>query len=195
VGTSSPAVKLHVQSASAGATALRLTDAVRGTINIDFPATSQVRLDVGAAEKMLFSSGASTILTINDINSGGGLAITGTIKATPSTGSEQFALDTSGTNLTVANNATAYPFGNSNNFSGIIIINDVSVTGSCGLFIAGGGGQISLISASTAGTFSTTSGTSGRVNVYVTGNVITIENKYGSSVVLNVMALRTRAGL
>jgi len=79
IGTASPAVKLHVQSGSAGATALRLTDAVRATLNVDFPATSQVRFDVGAAEKMLFSSGGSTILTVNDINSGGGLAVTGTI--------------------------------------------------------------------------------------------------------------------
>jgi hypothetical protein len=77
IGTTSPAVKLHVQSASAGATALRLTDAVRGTINIDFPATSQIRFDVGAAEKTLFSSGGNTYLTINDANSGGGLAVTG----------------------------------------------------------------------------------------------------------------------
>jgi hypothetical protein len=82
VGTSSPSVKLHVQSASAGATALRLTDAVRGTINIDFPATSQIRFDVGAAEKTLFSSGGNTYLTINDANSGGGVAVTGTLSAT-----------------------------------------------------------------------------------------------------------------
>jgi hypothetical protein len=84
VGTSSPAVKLHVQSDSAGATALRLTDAVRGTINIDFPATSQIRFDVGAAEKTLFSSGGNAYLTINDANSGGGVAVTGALSASGS---------------------------------------------------------------------------------------------------------------
>jgi hypothetical protein len=82
IGTTSPAVRFHVQSGSAGATALRLTDAIRGTLNVDFPATSQIRFDVGAAEKMLFSSGTNTILTINDINSSGGIAVAGTTTTT-----------------------------------------------------------------------------------------------------------------
>ena len=82
IGTASPAVKLHVQSGSTGATALRLTDAARATLNVDFPASSQVRFDVGAAEKTLFSSGTNTILTINDTNGGGGIVVAGGVSDT-----------------------------------------------------------------------------------------------------------------
>jgi hypothetical protein len=143
IGTS-PAVKLHVQSASAGATALRLTDAVRGTINIDFPATSQIRFDVGAAEKTLFSSGGNTYLTINDANSGGGVAVTGT------------------TTTIAASTAAAF----NGNFSGSggrgIDLLDTSDT-SGGVYAqfrnstAGGTGSITRVTTTNAVTYNTTS--------------------------------------
>jgi hypothetical protein len=108
-----------------------------------------------------------------------------------SNGVDQYALDTSGTNLSIANNAVGYPSTNANNFSGLIIVNDVSSTGNVAVFVTGGL-AISLIS-QTGSYFSVTAGTSGKYNVYVSGTSVVIENKSGGTVTFNVMMLRTRA--
>lgn len=108
-----------------------------------------------------------------------------------STGTAQFALDSSpSTDLSIANNATATPFGNANNFSGLFIVNNTS-SGQVGVFIQGGGTMI-LVN-QTGSEFTTTSGTASSTNVYLSGLVVTIQNKLGGTRTYNVMALRTRA--
>lgn len=111
-----------------------------------------------------------------------------------STGTAAFGVDQSaGAQLTIANNATATPFGNSNNFSGIIIINDPVMTGHTGMFIVGGSASVSLVGQSVAGgLFTTTSGTAGKVNVFASGGVVTIENKQGGTIDFRVWSLRMR---
>lgn len=56
------------------------------------------------------------------------------------------------------------------------------------LLFADGGGA-SVIS-DRAGIFATTAGTASKINVYVTGGALTIENKRGASVTLSVVGFR-----
>ena len=114
----------------------------------------------------------------------------GTITPKASTGSAVFALDTAGQTFTINNNATATPFGNANNFSGLFVVNDTNNTGLCAVFLTGGAGMI-LVS-QTGTNFTNAVGTAGKTNVYLNGNVVTIENKSGVNTNYNVMAFRTR---
>jgi hypothetical protein len=113
-----------------------------------------------------------------------------------SSGAALFAIDctSQGAALTIANNATAQPTGG-NNFSGLLLVNDTNVTGSLGVFAVGGGGGIAKV-ADTLNAFTTTKDTAGKINVYPTApGPVEIQNKNGSSITFNVMAIRTRASL
>jgi hypothetical protein len=122
------------------------------------------------------------------------IASTGAISVPRSSGTGLFALDgtNQGSALSIANNGTATPFGASRNFSGLIVISETAVNGSCAVFVADGGGGVALVSASVANTWTTTSGTASRTNVYLVSGAVTIENKLGSTATYNIIALRTR---
>lgn len=93
----------------------------------------------------------------------------------------------------IANNATVAPFVSGDNFSGLIIINDL-VTGSTGLIVAGGAAT-QVVADTLGSTFSATAGAASRISVYYTAfpnYVLTIENKIGSSRTLIIAPIRTR---
>ena len=116
------------------------------------------------------------------------------VRVPRSSGTALFALDTSGTgsSITLANAATTQPFGNSNNFSGLILITNTS-NNSAGLFLAGGG-TVTLISESVASTYSAAIGTASRINVYYNSSVLTIQNNAGASRTMSVTGFRIKAG-
>lgn len=108
------------------------------------------------------------------------------------TGSAVFPFDFSASpQLSIVNDATATPFGNANNFSGMFIINDPSVTGQTAMFLVGGSSTV-VIASQTGTLYSTTQGTASKVNVYPNSGVITIENKSGSTIGFRVFAIRMR---
>ncbi len=121
------------------------------------------------------------------VNAASGLA------SVRSAGSAFFAMDVQGfgSALTIADNATATPFGATANFSGFFFINDTATDGRSALFIKGD--AIQLVMATTANTYTTTLDTASRVNVYLVSNVVTIQNKWGSSRTFNIMAFRSRS--
>lgn len=154
----------------------------------------ETALGVGAAVPTT-SNVASSIVKRNasgDFNGGLITAASG-IQSVKSAGSAFFGLDVSvtGTALTIADNATATPFGASAVFSGLFYVNDTATDGRCALFIKGD--ALVKVAETTANTYTTTATTASRVNVYLNSNVVTIENKWGSSRTFNVMAFRSRA--
>ncbi len=103
-----------------------------------------------------------------------------------------YALDagSTGSNITIADNATAQPFGAAV-VSGLFVVNDTATDGRSALFISGD--AIQLIMATTVNTYTITATTASRVNVYKDGSgFITIENKWGSSRTFNVVMIKTR---
>lgn len=109
-----------------------------------------------------------------------------------SDGNATFALDTAATGfaITLANNATETPFGGTNNFAGMILINETLSFGAVGLFVTGAG-LIAEVSDPSA-RYATTAGTASMINVYMSANVVTIENKTGSTITVNVCGFRNR---
>lgn len=108
------------------------------------------------------------------------------------TGTATFGIDESaGATLSIANNATATPFGNANNFSGLMIINDPNITGETGMFLIGGSSTV-VIASQTGAFFTTVQGTASKINVYPNSGVITIENKSGFTIGFRVFAIRMR---
>lgn len=105
-------------------------------------------------------------------------------------GMAKFALDLGEhASWSVPNNTTVQPFGNVNNFSGLIIIND-DITGNVGLFLTGLG-IMTLVSQVSTG-FSITPGTAGRINVYLSSLVVNVENRTGLTISIRIMSFRTR---
>ncbi len=117
----------------------------------------------------------------------------GSLQSPRSGGTAVFALDTSGVggNIQIANNGTATPFGNVNNFGGLILVNETQTFGSVGLFITGGAAIAEI--ADPGSKYTAVSGSASSINVYLNASVVTIENKTGSTITINVMALRNRA--
>jgi Right handed beta helix region len=117
-------------------------------------------------------------------------SVAANFKPNTSTGTASFGIDASGGSaLTIANNATAAPFGNSANFAGLIIVNDPSVTGATGVFLATNFGMTKIAGSG----MSTTAATASSTNVYYNGsNAVEIENKTGGSVNYRVLAIRMR---
>lgn len=175
------AVKLSVNTSSnVNATARLLInqgDTV-GTFTVD-------NADVVA--KSGVNVGTATGATAGQVRASGGLL------PPRSSGAALFGIDATnqGSTLVIANNGTANPFGNANNFSGILIVNDTNITGSCAVFIVGA--AITKIAESSGANFTTTSGTAGKINVFFNATpALTIENKNGSSITFSVFGLRTR---
>jgi hypothetical protein len=110
-------------------------------------------------------------------------------------GSAIFGLDCTDTAvISIVNNASSTVFGAANNFSGLLILSESIATGNCGVF-ATGGGFMSLISdTGTSPVFSITIGTAGKINVYVDSITlaVTVQNKFGATINIRVMGIRTR---
>ena len=81
-------------------------------------------------------------------------------------------------------------FGNANNFSGLFFVSESLAFGDVALFITGGG--VMTLVAQVGTLYTTTAGTGSKVNVYLTANVIQIQNNSGSSCKFNIVSLRAR---
>lgn len=107
-----------------------------------------------------------------------------------SDGSAKFALDAGGNDsFTLNNDATSTPFGGTNNFSGFFLIHDIN-TGHWA-FIISSGSVVKIVSQAET-SFSTSSGTASKTNVYLSNGVVTVQNKIGSSRIYRIVAFRTR---
>jgi hypothetical protein len=112
-----------------------------------------------------------------------------------SSGSAVFAVDatSTGSSVTLNNLAAVAPFGNANNFSGLLVVHETAVNGVTALFLCGGGGA-KLIMESAVGYYSVAAGTANRANVYYNGSLaLEVENRQGGSRTFNIFAIRTRA--
>ncbi len=142
------------------------------------------------------ASGANPISSWTElfrVNSTGVVTVADTINAVRSSGTAQFAIDgtSQGSAITIANNNYATPFTTSKIFSGLVLVSDTNVSGETGVFLVAGG--VTLIAGSTS-VFTTTGGTASRINLFITGSEIRLENKLGSSLITNVVAIRSRVG-
>jgi hypothetical protein len=118
------------------------------------------------------------------------LLVRSTISGVTSAGTARWALDTSGSDgISILTNGTATPFSNANNFSGMLYVNDYTVSGQAALFITGNG--IALVS-QTGTVFSATKDTASKINVYLEAGVLIIQNKTAGTVSVRVMAFRIR---
>lgn len=168
----------------------------------------------GFRNNILFSrnngTGAESVTITNNgtvsLTGGASLSVTNTISgATISASSvlraplcnessSVYALDSGGsTNAIIIPNAgVGIPFSNASVFAGLIIVQADS--GVIAMFLTGGG-VISKL-ADSHNVFSTTYGTAGKINVYLTTsaptNVVGIDNRLGVTITVRVMALRIR---
>lgn len=151
---------------------------------------------------------ATTVAITGNQTVSGTSTVTGLLTATAglavprSSGTAVFAFDATATGsaISLANNATTTPFGNSNNFGGLLWVNETTTNGGGGLFNVGAVGAVpaqgvSIIHDSTS-VFSTAVGTASKINVYTVSGVLTIENKRGVTITLQVVPLiRTRTSI
>lgn len=94
---------------------------------------------------------------------------------------------------TIANGATAQPFGNvsGGTFAGLIIVQELTA-GQIALFLTGGATMLEV--ADFSGNFTATSGTASKANVYLNGTFnVTIQNNLGSSILFYVQGIPVRA--
>lgn len=102
-------------------------------------------------------------------------------------------------NVLVASSGTAVGIvGDGNTFSGILIINDISTTGSTAMFIYGGIVTATKISESGGANYfqaNNTTPTGNNTGVYMNGNAITLKQNSGGSISYRIIALRTRTSL
>lgn len=117
---------------------------------------------------------------------------TGKLMPLPSTGTAIFGVDIATTvnQLHVAINAVVTPFGNANNFSGRMLVNGTVGTGNIAEILTGGTALGIVYQTGTS--FSAVKDTSSKVNFYVEGSVVKIQNKLGVDVYLKIFAERTR---
>jgi hypothetical protein len=103
-----------------------------------------------------------------------------------------YALDAqNGSTITIAAGATSAPFGANALFSGMLLVNGTAGTGDPAVLLLGG--AASYLVGGASATYSATSGTASRINVYYNGsNHVTIQNNLAISVTLRVVGFRMR---
>jgi hypothetical protein len=108
-----------------------------------------------------------------------------------SSGAARYATDLHGEDtITIAAAATSQPFGASATFGGLLVLHGTSGTGDQALFQVANG--ITKLVSDTGTTYSSTSGTGSRINVYLSASVVTIQNNLAVPVTLRVRADRMR---
>lgn len=114
------------------------------------------------------------------------------VKVPNPNGSAVFALDDSaGTLLSIANNATATPFGNADNFAGLVIFHEQSATGGSAIFLVSA--NTTVLVSQLGSVFSVTQDNAGTVNVYTSSNILTVQNKQGNTIGLMYFGFRTKS--
>lgn len=95
-----------------------------------------------------------------------------------------------GSSVSAANNGTISLFGGSNTFGGLLIIHETASDLSAAIFLVHDG-IVSEVS-DPSSNYSHTVGTATSTNVYMSGGVVTVENKRGGNRTYNIYAIRTR---
>src|SRR5579859_4685188 len=157
-------------------------------------------LITGTANRVTVTNGPGTItlsgpqdLAAASSPTFAGATLTAALKPPYSAGSAVFALDTAGGSLlTVANGATGTPSGNLNNFSGLIMLQDLSVSGDASLWFTANGVMV-LVAQSGTLFVQSAAPAAGKVGVFVAASVVSIKNAQGASINFSVTMLRIRA--
>lgn len=131
-------------------------------------------------------TGAATLSSTLAVT--GASTLSGGYIAPSSNGSAVFAIDSSaGSSTTLAQNGTMTPFGNANNFAGLVMITNTT-NRAVGLFLVGSG--IVMLSDSSGNTYSASSGTASRINVFLNSNVVTVNNTIAANRTVIVTGIR-----
>jgi hypothetical protein len=105
-------------------------------------------------------------------------------------GSQTFSIDAAnGSTMVVANGVTVTPFGNFNNFSGLVILNESAVTGDTALVLVYGGGVVMV---SVSALFVVGAPGAGKVGLTAPGGVFTLNNNQGAQCTFHIFSIRTR---
>lgn len=92
--------------------------------------------------------------------------------------------------ITIAAGATAQPYGATATFGGFLIVHGTGGTGDQGMFQVANG--LTKLVSDTGTSYSNTSGTASRVNVYLSASVLTIQNNLAVPVTIRVFGIRLR---
>jgi hypothetical protein len=157
----------------------------RGTFSVGSTETVTGTSPTPAQQGNMF---AGTIIATDKVTATNGAIVPA------SNNSAVFALDASaGTTTTLAADGTYQPFSNANNFSGMVLVSNTTDR-SVGLFLFGGGG-VTLVSQSSAGKYSANLNNSGTINVYISGTVVTVQNKNATSRNVRVIGVRMETAI
>lgn len=167
-----------------------LNDALNGAANaIVITRGSGVAVsDIALAATTLNLTGAVTVTGAASV-SGALTAPAGALLPKSGTAASLFAVDASGTGsaVTLANGAAAYVFGNSNVFSGLIIVTETATDKSSAMFLIGAG--TSGVSSDPSGHYAAAD-TGSKSCVYVVSNAVVIKNNRGGSRTYNIFSVR-----
>lgn len=157
----------------------------------DATVTGAMNVDEGGTGAQL-SFGASADAGMKRAVEGGGVVeiqLLNTARLRSSDGTDSlFTIDMQGENtITIANNGTAYPAGNLNNGSGLMILIDTTNDAIAMFLLAGG---FTAMAAQTGNLFSDTAGATGKTIVTQAGGPWKIENKTGGTVVYRFFTIR-----
>jgi hypothetical protein len=158
---------------------------------------SELSSGLNAGHYGAFSVGSTATVTGNSPTTAQqGNMLAGTINATngvivpASNNSAVFALDaSSGVTATLSQGSAYFPFGNANNFSGIIMVTNTSNNNAIGLFLVGST-SISLISDTSGSTYTTNSGTTNRINVYLSSGAVVVQQQIAGSKTIRTAGIR-----
>lgn len=106
-----------------------------------------------------------------------------------SNNSAVYAVDASaGVTATLATDATYYPFGNANNFSGMLMVTNTT-NNATGLFLVGSSSVV-LVSDTSGSTYTVSSGTANRINVFLSSGAVRVENKITTQRIVRTIGVK-----
>lgn len=162
-----------------------------------FAATSSSELagnisDETGAGALVFATSPVLVTPTLGVASATSLSTTGGIVSPASTGSAVFAEDSSaGSTVTINASSVVTPFGNANNFAGVIWVFDTTSDILAEFLVAH---SVTVLVAQAGGSgFSVTKDTASKINVYVETGVVKIQNTNGVSVTERVTAKRVNS--
>jgi hypothetical protein len=125
----------------------------------------------------LTNAGNLLVGTTSDMSGSGGMKVASLISSSRDASSGASFSNT--TANSIADNATI-TVGSVQ--AGLVIVSDNTATGKTAVFAFENSGAASTLISGDTSKFSNTAGTSSKINVYVTGNALTIQNKTGSTI-------------
>lgn len=152
----------------------------RGTFSVGSTSTVTGTSFTSAQQGNMF---AGTIIATDKITATNGAIVPA------SNNSAIFALDaSSGTTASLGQGATYFPFSNANNFSGMIMITNTT-NNAIGLYLVGST-SVSLISDTSGSTYTATSGTASRINLYLVNGAVVVQQNIAGTRVIRTVGVR-----